>query len=309
MKHVILFCLLQAIVGAGLAQKPTATFFSEDGHKFWVIMDGIKKNEAPAYRVDNVELEHDWAKVKIIFENPEIPELEKTIQGVDVDGKPVSAIWAIKKTDRGKWVIRVSSFAELPPQPGAVGQPVNPATPTQYTTKEDVPVSETPSPSGHAGFNVEINITDPTLGVNTGINMNVYEEQQATQTHETVTNISNMPPPPYEEPAQSEKQTVASNCIQAAANDDFESMKQSIAAKSFEDSKLTVAKQILKANCLSATQVRDIMELFSFESTKVEFAKLAYPKTVDKNNFFKIYDVFSFESSIDEVDQYIDRLR
>jgi hypothetical protein len=51
------------------AQKPLATFFSEDGLKFWVIIDGKRMNPEPQYRVENIVMDNDWAKVKIIFED------------------------------------------------------------------------------------------------------------------------------------------------------------------------------------------------------------------------------------------------
>jgi hypothetical protein len=81
--------------------------------------------------------------------------------------------------------------------------------------------------------------------------------------------------------------------------------KASISSRTFEDSKLTIAKQVAGANCLLCSQVREIMTLFTFESTKLEFAKFAYSHTLDPGNYFKLNDAFEFESSIDELNQYI----
>ena len=47
------------------------------------------------------------------------------------------------------------------------------------------------------------------------------------------------------------------------------------------------------------------MQSFDFESTKLEYAKFAYDFTYDKGNYFKVNDAFDFESSIEELDEYI----
>ena len=80
---------------------------------------------------------------------------------------------------------------------------------------------------------------------------------------------------------------------------------ESINSKSFETSKLTIAKQIAGSNCLLCKQVKEIMKLFSFESNRLEFAKYAYKYTWDINNYFLLNDAFDFESSIDELNKYI----
>jgi hypothetical protein len=47
------------------------------------------------------------------------------------------------------------------------------------------------------------------------------------------------------------------------------------------------------------------MLLFSFESTRLDFAKFAYAYTLDLRNYYKLNDAFTFESSIDDLDKYI----
>ncbi len=45
----------------------------------------------------------------------------------------------------------------------------------------------------------------------------------------------------------------------------------------------TVARQVLKANCMMTTQVKEIMKSFSFESTQLQFAKEGYASTYDRS--------------------------
>lgn len=93
--------------------------------------------------------------------------------------------------------------------------------------------------------------------------------------------------------------------IHNGRNVDFASAKTSISSKSFEDSKLTTAKQVANSNCLTADQVKQIMKLFSFEDSRLDFAKYAYTHTFDVGNYFKVNDAFQFESSIDELNDAI----
>jgi hypothetical protein len=90
---------------------------------------------------------------------------------------------------------------------------------------------------------------------------------------------------------------------------EFNDVKNSIASKSFEDSKLTIAKQVIDANCLLCSQVKEIMLLFSFEDTRLELAKYAYGYTYDIGNYYRLNDAFTFESSIQELNDYISTFR
>lgn len=85
----------------------------------------------------------------------------------------------------------------------------------------------------------------------------------------------------------------------------FEEAKKSVASKSFSDTKMQLAQQITRSNCLLTTQVKDFMALFSFESQKLEFAKFAYDFTYDKGNYYKVNDAFSFESSVRELEKHL----
>jgi len=61
----------------------------------------------------------------------------------------------------------------------------------------------------------------------------------------------------------------------------------------------------LKYNWLTAQQVASIMNLFDFESTKLDFAKFAFSHTVDPQNYWIVNDAFSFSSSISDLQHYI----
>lgn len=94
-------------------------------------------------------------------------------------------------------------------------------------------------------------------------------------------------------------------CPYPMEKDDFSLAKQSIESKGFTESSLSLTKDILSSNCLLTSQVCELIELFDFEDDKLEIAKLAYGSTLDVGNYFKVNDAFEFESSIEELDEYI----
>lgn len=98
-------------------------------------------------------------------------------------------------------------------------------------------------------------------------------------------------------------------CERPISNQAFLELKNNIAAKSFEETKLTAAKQVLVNQCLLTSQVKELAKLFTFEETKLDFAKYAYSYTYDIANYYKINDVFTFESSVEELNAYISTQR
>ena len=84
----------------------------------------------------------------------------------------------------------------------------------------------------------------------------------------------------------------------------FEMLKRALARENFENSRLEIVKQTIDRNNFTASQVRQLALLFAFENNKLDLAKYAYHKTVDKNNYFVVYDVFSFSRSKEELVDY-----
>lgn len=89
------------------------------------------------------------------------------------------------------------------------------------------------------------------------------------------------------------------------SNEMFTQVKQTLQKTSFESSKLNIAKQILDNNSISTSQVKEIMSLFTMQSDKLEYAKYAYSKTRDKNNYFTVINGLTMQSDRDELMEYI----
>ncbi|HMT28446.1 MAG TPA: DUF4476 domain-containing protein [Bacteroidia bacterium] len=88
---------------------------------------------------------------------------------------------------------------------------------------------------------------------------------------------------------------------------DFDQLRNTIDRLSFESSKMQVVRQAISSNYFTARQVTELARLMTFESSKLDLAKNAYHKTIDKQNYFMLNDTFTFESSILDLNEYINR--
>ena len=85
----------------------------------------------------------------------------------------------------------------------------------------------------------------------------------------------------------------------------FSQFKQALAKTSFDGVRQNMAKQTLDAYYMSTDQVIDMLNTFGFESSKLDIAKYAYAKTLDKQNYFLVNSVFNFSSSQDALINYV----
>ena len=88
---------------------------------------------------------------------------------------------------------------------------------------------------------------------------------------------------------------------------DFQQLVSTINHMSFESSKMQGVKQALSSNQVTARQVEQLMQMMTFESSKLELAKFAYHRTIDKQNYYLLNDSFTFESSIQDLNDFIYR--
>lgn len=86
---------------------------------------------------------------------------------------------------------------------------------------------------------------------------------------------------------------------------DFAQAKEAVRNATFSDAMLSTAKSILLNNYLSTEQVIELCRVFNFDDPKLAFAKAAYARTVDPENYFKVANVFSFSSSKEELNNMI----
>jgi hypothetical protein len=170
--------------------------------------------------------------------------------------------------------------------------------------------------NGNVGMNINVD------GMNMGLNMNVPNMDvqtsgtTTTTTTRTTTSSSNTnstvpahttrPSEPVREQPSSATTAGNANCMSSMDQASFEKAKNTIAGKGFDETRLSTAKQVAKANCLTTEQIVEIMKVFGFDETRLDFAKYAYDYCFDRNNYYNVNEGFSFDSSADELNEYIE---
>ncbi|HZG99963.1 MAG TPA: DUF4476 domain-containing protein [Flavisolibacter sp.] len=85
----------------------------------------------------------------------------------------------------------------------------------------------------------------------------------------------------------------------------FETLRNTLRQERFTSSRMMMLKQALQDNYFTAEQVKLMAQLFSFEDDKLQVAKLAYNRTVDKTNYHLLYSILSYSSSKEDLARYI----
>lgn len=88
---------------------------------------------------------------------------------------------------------------------------------------------------------------------------------------------------------------------------EFESVRESLRKEWFEANRLKSAKFIIDKYNFTTSQVKELMLLFTFENNKLEIAKYAYSKTVDKERYYQVNEVLTFNSSKEELMRFVRR--
>ena len=189
---------------------------------------------------------------------------------------------------------------------------------TTTTTTKAQPAASSPSTGGNLSMGIDVE------GINMGISINasdldmamdVEETHQTTVTTTTTTTTTQQEPAPAPKPAPRPAAKPApvpapaqpvGRCASSMAPASFSKAKENISSNSFEDSKMTVAKQVTKANCMTAAQIVEVMGLFSFEDSKLQYAKYAYDFCYNQGDYYEVNSAFTFESSIEDLNQYLE---
>lgn len=329
MKKFIFLSLLALLSAGAFAQTNNLILFTENGERFNAVLNGVNQNESPETNVRIEDLNANTYKLRVIFEDKNLGVMDKNVY-FNTPGSELSL--SIKQNKKGEYVLRMVSevpIAQAPPAPATatiIHYNPNPQPVTQVTVVEQTTTTTTGTPVN--GENVSMNVNMGGLGMNVNVNVNDgyttgSSGTMSTTTTTTTTTSGSMntnvtmtgtgiPDPGYtttQEVVYVEGYNGAVGCPVPMSQGDYASAQNSIKSKSFSDSRMTVAKQIVNSNCLTATQVRGLMDLFDFEDSRLEFAKYAWHRTYDLNNYYKVNDAFEFESSIEELDEYISAQR
>lgn len=308
---LILILALLFSLNANAQFIPTAnlTIFSEDANKFYVILNGERQNDKPETNIRLEELPQPYYNCKIIFEDKSLKDITKNmLMLTDANGVPQDVTYKIKKDKNGKPILRFFSF--IPAEQNMV-RPSNCAVyrfgnPSQVIAgpgfvQQTTTVQQQSRGGNGVGLNVNVG------GVNVNVNANDPFDGRSTTTTTTTTTIHNGQAINNGGYNQEQRYNDQQGCVNAYAMSarDFQSAKSTIQNEGFDETRLDIAKQVAGSNCLNTTQISELCALFSFEESKLDFAKFAYDHCTDPRNYFKISNKFSFSTSKQELNQYI----
>jgi hypothetical protein len=322
MKKIIALFVLFYSTTFLYAQNSVLTFFSEEGELFYVILDGIRQNNLAAANVKVIDLDRQNYRAKIVFDNGDLKDINKNLFVQDADGKALHTVYRIVKNKKGEMDMKLSSMNEATEVQGSKKENV-----IKYHDKEEPKESQTTTTTTKStdetvnvnmpGTKVQVKQTDESVNINLDLSgmkdlmsvdgMNNTESTTITTTTTTTTKNTNKPR--AESPKMSEPEATpaaSKGCTLSMSSSDFELGKSSITKQSFAESQMKTAKQMTKVNCLTVKQIRSIMDVFSFEEYKLEYAKYAYAFCTEKKNYFQLTEAFSFSSSSDSLNEFLE---
>jgi len=322
MKKIIYLLVFFLISTSVLAQKVSnVIIFDDNGNEFTVFLNGQQKNETPTTNVKVTGLKADAYQLKIKFNDASLKSFKKPLL-LNEKGKEYT--FKIHQKRNGKFTLRpvsqryIKQVQKKKPEKKHVRHAnQNAAQQTTTVSHSETHKTKNNPKSKEKGesvnFKMNINQKGVDMSVNNekgetadvDVNINAETSTSQTTTTTTTTTTTNTFGETQQESEQQNNTTGNGNCMNPMSSMDFQEAKSSIKSKTFSDSKLTMAKQIVKNECLKAGQIKEIMMLFDYEDTRLEFAKYAYDYVFNPRKYYKVNDAFDYEMTIEELNEYI----
>lgn len=247
-------------------ESSTLSIFSENGDLFYLVLNNINQNSAPASKIRVEGLPQFGNDVQIMFADNVTPGIRRKINIADpVDGKAVNMTLKIERGRDGVARLKFNKCKELD---------------HNYRPEQGEYVMNYGNPN---------QIVYPADGYNQNGGQMVTQTTTYTQNQQL---YQAPPPPPPPAPVAMDDQS-------------FNDALNVIKGASFDDSRMTSVKTILGPNYVNTDQVRAVCNTFSFEEDRLNVIKLLYKKTIDQNNVYKLADLFSFDSNKDALNKFI----
>jgi hypothetical protein len=112
----------------------------------------------------------------------------------------------------------------------------------------------------------------------------------------------------YNNPHQGNPQNqgnYGNNYVYPMPPNDFANFKNTVKQQSFDDTKFQMIKAQPLSTWYTAAQIKELMELFSFDDDRVDVAKYTYDHCVDPYNFYITYTALTFDANKNELMEYV----
>jgi len=278
-RKMFLIIVMSILTTSAFAQYGTLTVTSNSNQKFWLFIEDVLQNEFATHSIRIQGLQLTAYRVRVEMDNADYNTVGQTIQ---ISHLPQHNNYVVS-------VDRQNNFLF-----GKSNRQANPFF-VQNVILPDYAYQSAYQQFLYPGFNQNVNYGQNQYKGNSyrgyqqynghghGGNQGHGNQGHGNQGHGT-------PPPPA--------------CMPMP---EFNKAIMVIQGENFESSKLGTAKQVAANNMLCVPQIIQICKLFNSDGTKLDFAKYAYSRCLDKNNYYQLNEVFTFASSKEELRKYIER--
>ncbi|MCL2683133.1 MAG: DUF4476 domain-containing protein [Bacteroidales bacterium] len=279
MKKIILSLLLSMLSLCLFSQSGTLTLKSSNNKPFWVFIDDILQNQYATTSIQIVGMQPQAYKVRVEFDNAKFTTFGELL---NISIRPIDNSYLVE--DRYFTASRTISQ-------------------TQAVISLIVP--------NHSYYQSYQEYLFPGFG-----NPNNYWGKSATtypgyekfrKGNSRGTNLGGGQS--RGNPGHSGGSNHGSGQTNCMPEKDFNAAVTLIKKENFDSSKLNIAKHVTSKNRLCVNQIVEIANTFSSESNKLEYAKYAYSYCVDQQNYHLVNGVFSFTSSKNELNKFLETRR
>lgn len=295
MKNILLCISLFSTLFVNAQNRNNLVVFSQDMQPFIAFVNGIQQNAQPRTNVKITDLVGSSYNVKIQFQN-NIPQIDKNIF---VDGYGKEVTYRLINTNRG-YKLRFFGEGNINGNFQNNNQTVivYRTTPMPQTSGGII-FSEQTTTTTHSNTsqsnNVNVNVGG--VGVNININDGISNPNTSTTTTTTTTTYGTGTI------VYVDGYTGGIGC--EIPQSSINNIKSVVENQSFSDEKINTLKTATRNKCLKVSQVIELLDLLTFDDNRIDFAKYAYDRTYDVDNYYQVVDKFTFSSSKDELNQYI----
>lgn len=317
-KQILLLTGLLMLSIAAIAQNEmNLVVFSEDGDLFYAYINGVRQNDSPQPNVKITGLTSPNLSLRIEFNDKALPQLKQNM-ALEMGYEHTAKI----KRDMKKQ-LKLRYFGQTPLGSGSSGLNTVAYHNTENPVYNVAPEGSTESSTGGStvtttqitGYSTapSVNISMNGVGVNMNVSgMDPNSGNMTTVTSTTVTSSSSSSSASGQNNSHGGARhkkypdPVSTDCRITMSAADFSNLKKSVESKPFSDTKMSTARVATKNACLSSAQISEICRLFNMDDDKLAYAKFAFDYCGDKANFYKVGEVFSFSSTNDELNKFLE---
>ncbi|MBX9853792.1 MAG: DUF4476 domain-containing protein [Cytophagaceae bacterium] len=258
--------------------------FTQDGEKFTLYLNGLRQNMEPESHVKIIGLNTNEYVVRAVFVNPKKKEHNDQLHFYQNNGKEITFAFVAK--NKKEYTMELVSQIDLVPMENN----------TSKNKDEDIKEDKTYSKN----TNTTTTNTNNTTNTNKdGVTFKTKDgdikigEDKKVATHIHVAGVDlNLKDKNINATVNGVGNGVSVNkslekkgCKDPMSAVDYETAKKTVTNQTSEENKAIAAKTAFENKCLTMTQIKDMMLVFSTDKEKLTFAKDCYDKTSDLSSY------------------------